>query len=410
MRGIAVLGILGAAGFSSAEASNYVDAVAEEIEVGPAGGWVRLFRDEATDGWHFLWAAGGDYIRLPMTAGLEVNDMGRTQLTGRTDLVDHAITACPGGGYLHVASANKESFNDSAYAFRYDSDFNLLAAGTLEEAEPNRFHNDLPILCTPELDATAFIASNHGATSLSVIGADATQESLHTLSNEVPRTEGGSLRMDPETGEVIVVGKSHSGKEFEVVALDANFEVTWKKSFRPLTDAALRPYWPQALMKINDHFLLAFMARDDNAGFSSDWGNAYLAVLDAEYEHLETIQISFYEPPEGGQRPGIARKGDQLLLTMDRNVQPVVFPIRLNAEAFGIEATEDTGGWWDTSASGGSGNGDETAGEGCSCASKAEPASTAWWGVGLAAFGLVRRRSARRGVPTNGTPGADSTL
>ena len=33
-------------------------------------------------------AAGGDYIRLPMTAGLEVNDMGRTQLTGRTDLVD----------------------------------------------------------------------------------------------------------------------------------------------------------------------------------------------------------------------------------------------------------------------------------------------------------------------------------
>ena len=43
------------------------------------------------------------------------------------------------------------------------------------EAEPNRFHNDLPSLCTPELDATAFIASNHGATSLSVIVRDATQ-------------------------------------------------------------------------------------------------------------------------------------------------------------------------------------------------------------------------------------------
>ena len=392
-----------------AAASEFIDAVAEEIEVGPAGGWVRLFRDEASDGWHFLWAAGGDYIRLPMTAGLQVEDLGRTSLTGRTDLVDHAITACPGGGYLHVASANKESFNDSAYAFRYDSDFNLLASGTLEEAEPSRFHNDLPILCTPELDATAFIASNHGPTSLAIIGEDATQESLHTLSSEVPRTEGGSLRMDPDTGEIIVIGKSSMGQEFEVAGLDANFEVVWKKSFRPLSDGSLRPYWPQALMKINDYFLLAFMARDDNAGFSSDWGNAYLAVLSSDYDHLETVQVSFYDPPEGGQRPGIARKGDQLLLTMDRNVQPVVFPIRLNAEAFGIEASEDTGGWWDTSASGGSGE-DGADSEGCACASTPRSGSWGAWGLSVALFGLVRRRSGARGVPADGAPGADSTL
>ena len=377
-----------------AAASDYVEAIAEEIEVGPAGGWVRLFRDQATDGWHFLWAAGGDYIRLPMTADLEVNDLGRSNLTGRTDLVDHAITACPGGGYLHVASANKESFNDSAYAFRYDSDFNLLAEGTLEEAEPNRFHNDLPIVCSPDLDATAFIASNHGATSLSVISAQATQKELIELSNEVPRTEGGSLRMDPDSGELIVVGKSFSGREFEVVALDSQMDVVWKKSFQPLSDTSLRPYWPQSLMKVNDHFLLAFMARDDNAGFSSDWGNAYLAILDSEYEHLDTAQISFYDPPEGGQRPALARKGDQLLLTMDRNVQPVLFRIRLNAEALGLEASEDTGGWWDTSGGGQDTAGGEDAGKtGCGCSTSPPLNGRGLWWLGLTALVWTRRRS-----------------
>jgi hypothetical protein len=343
-------------------ASDYIANVGEEVTVGPGGGWVRLFPDNDSGGWNFLWAAGGGYLLLPMSADLQVEDLGRKELTGRDDLVDHAITRCPSGGFLHVASANKESFNDSAYAFRYDDDFNLTASGTLEEAEPDRFHNDLPVVCSPLLNATVFMGSGHGAPSLSIVAEDMSQAELIPLPGDVPSTEGGSLRMDSESGELVVVG--HTGQSFTIVGLNSDQEVLWKTAFEPFTDNQLRPYWPQALMKVKEHFLLAFMARNESEGWTSDWGNVYLAVLDSEYAHLETVQISQYSAPEGAMRPGLARRGTQVLLTVDRNVQPQVFEIQLVAEAFGLTGEEDTGEGWDTS-SGGDGGADEDTGCGC---------------------------------------------
>jgi len=391
----------------SAEASDYIASVGEEITLGPGGGWVRLFPDTETDGWHFLWAAGGDFIRLPMSAALEVKDRDRQNLTGRTDLVDHAITRCPSGGYLHVASANKESFNDSAYAFRYDENFDLLSSGTLEEVEPSRKHNDLPVLCTPILDATAFIGSSGGAVSLSVVSEDASQSELISLGSAVPRTTGGSLRMDTETGELVVIGKDFSGQAIAVVGLDENYDVTWEKSFQPLEDASLRPYWPQALLQVKEHYLLAFMARDESAGWGSDWGNVYLAVLDANFEHLETVQVSQYSPPEGAQRPGLARRGTQVLLTVDRNVQPQLFEIRLLAEAFGLSEEDDTGAGWDTSSSGQ----DPSASSGCGCSSSRKE-SASWWILLGICFGLTRRRASgrARGLAADRPPGDDTAF
>ena len=379
-----------------AAAYDFIDSVGEEVELGPAGGWVRLFPDEANNGWHFLWAAGGDFVRLPMTLDFQVEDRNRKSLAGRTDLVDHAITRCPSGGYLHVASANVESFNDSAYAFRYDDDFNLIASGTLEEAEPARRHNDLPVICTPELMATAFIGGNHRSTSLSIVSEDATQADLIDLPGDVPRTEGGSLRIDPDSGELIVIGRGGMNRSLEVAGLDSDYNVLWKESFQPLSDSSLKPYWPQALLKVKDHYILAFMGRDESAGWGSDWGNVFLAILDSDYQHLETIPVSNYSPPEGAQRPGLARRGTQLLLTMDRNVQPVLFEIRLNADAFGIEGgQEDTSGGWDTSSSGGgTGDGDgggEGSGEGCSCGT-VSGRTVSWLPLMFAVF-LRRRRS-----------------
>jgi len=377
-------------------ASDYIESVGEEITLGPAGGWVRLFPDKATGDWHFLWAAGGDYLLLPMSSDFQVDDFDRRSIAGRNDLVDHAITACPSGGFLHVASAH----NESAYAFRYDDDFNLLVSGTLEEGEPTRRHNDLPILCTPTLDATSFISSNHSGTWLSIITGNATQSELIELPSDVPRTEGGSLRMEPGSDELMVLGRGNGGKTFEVAGLDTNYEVAWKKTISPLSDNSLRPYWPQALMRVKDHYLLAFMGRDESAGWSSDWGNVYLAVLDADFNHLETTQISQYSPPEGAQRPGLARKGNQLLITVDRNVQPQLFEVRLNAEAFGIVDGEDTGVGWDTAAkwddSGSPGGGEDAGEEGCSCSAQVTDNRRVLWPIVLGGL-LVFRRRVRKG-------------
>jgi MYXO-CTERM domain-containing protein len=370
------------------QAGDFIASVGAEKTLGPGGGWVRVFPDAQSDGWHFLWAAGGDYSLLPMSADLEVEDFDRRSLTGRTDLIDHAITRCPSGGYLHVASANQQSHNDSAYAFRYDDDFNLLASAVLEEQEPARLHNDLPVLCTPSLMATAFMGANFGGMYLSLIAEDASQQELIELPASVPKTEGGSFWVDPESGEIVVIGKSGQGSSFQLVGLDTDYQVAWSSEFQPLSDSSLRPYWPQALLKVKDHFLLAFMARNDQDGWESDWGNVFLAVLDSEFNHLETTPISNYSPPEGAQRPGLVRRGTQVLLTVDRNVQPQLFEIQLKPEAFGLGEGDETGGQWDT----GDGPTEEPPG-GCGCSVSPAPKDA----VGLfALFGglLIRRRRA----------------
>jgi uncharacterized protein (TIGR03382 family) len=370
-----------------AQASDYIASVGEEITLGPGGGWVRVFPDANSDGWHFLWAAGGDYSLLSMTADFQVEDFNRRNLTGRTDLIDHAITRCPSGGYLHVASANQQGPNDSAYAFRYDEDFNVTASGVLEEVESTRLHNDLPVLCSPLVNATAFMGTNFGSMYLSLIAEDATQTDLIELPAAVPKTEGGSLYVNPDNGEIVVVGKHGEGSGFDLVGLDSEYQVAWSRNFEPLSDRNLRPYWPQALLKIKDHFLLAFMARNDNDGWESDWGNIYLAVLDADFNHLESTQISNYTPPEGAQRPALVRRGTQVLLTVDRNVQPQLFEIQLEPEPFGLGEADETGGQWDTAQDGG---GDKEGG--CGCSGSSSPAGTL---ALLPIFGLLwtRRRA-----------------
>lgn len=387
-----ILGLL-LAFFQPAQAGDFIASVGAEQTLGPGGGWVRVFPDAQSDGWHFLWAAGGDYSLLPMSADLEVEDFDRRNLTGQTDLVDHAITRCPSGGYLHVASANKESHNDSAYAFRYDDDFNLVASASLEEAESSRYHNDLPVLCSPLLDATAFMGTNHGSMYLSLIAEDATQADLIELPASLPKTEGGSFWMDPVSEEIVVIGKSGEGSRFKVVGLDADYQVAWSSEFEPISDSSLRPYWPQALLKVKDHFLLAFMARNDQDGWNSDWGNVFLAVLDSEFNHLETTPISNYSPPEGAQRPGLVRRGSKVLLTVDRNVQPQLFEIQLVPEAFGLEGSDETGGEWDTAAEGGSDGKDG----GCGCESAPGPQAGLWLAsmLGMLTF---RRRPTRESV------------
>jgi hypothetical protein len=163
--------------------------------------------------------------------------------------------------------------------------------------------------------------------------------------------------------------------------IDSDWNVTDTTTIT-LLDPNLRAYWAQAVLRVGDHYILAFMARDEADGFGSDFGNVWLAVLNFELglEHVQ--RISNYDPSSGAMRPGLARKGDQLLVTVDRDVQPRIFSIDLNSVAFGFDLNGDTGGLWDT--------GGDSDTEGCGCSAVSPRVNYLW--VALLSLVSVRRR------------------
>jgi len=359
---------------------DFFDDIGEEVSTGLGGGWLRVFPNTSGEGWHLLWAAGGGYSLLPMTDDLEVEDFGRIELTGFDYLIDHSITRCPQGGFLHVASANLDEFNDSAYAFRYDDDFSLLSSEIIEERVSSRKHNDLPLVCTPELNATAFGTSSNGDSVIVELDDNGSPLSEHPLVGM--NTEGGTLLVEPETGDLLVFGMPHNGSDLNISRLDSDWNVVETIS-DTLLDPNIRSYWPQAVLRVGDHYIIAFMARDEEAGFSSDVGNVWLAVLNFELgvEHL--VRLTDYEPSTGAMRPGLARKGDTLLVTVDREVEPRIFSIELNSVAFGFDLNGDTGGLWDT------GIGDSDGG--CNCSSGESNLFSYY--LGLMGLMLIRRKT-----------------
>ena len=117
---------------STASADDYVLEISEEVHLeGIGGGWGRAFA--VGDGsWHYLFGGGGDYRYLPLTADYDFTFSETVDLTGRTDLVDHSISLCPDGTYLHMASGAVIVSDDSAWGFRYDSEWNLIAEADVD--------------------------------------------------------------------------------------------------------------------------------------------------------------------------------------------------------------------------------------------------------------------------------------
>ncbi len=370
---------------------DFFDEIGEEISTGIGGGWARVFPHSSGEGWNFLWAAGGGYSLLPMTDDLVVEDFGRVELTGADYLVDHAITPCPSGGFLHVASANLEEFNDSAYSFRYDDDFGLLSSQPIEERVSTRKHNDLPVVCSPGFNGTAFGMPQAGDTHIIELDQNGAQISEHPVTGI--NTEGGTLLVEPETGDLLVFGMGHSGSDLKISRLNGDLNVT-DTMLITLLDSNLRAYWPASVLRVGDHYIVSFMARDDSAGFGSDFGNVWLAVLNFELELEHVERLSNYEPPNGAMRPGLARKGSQLLVTVDREVEPRIFPIELNSVAFGFDLDGDTGGLWDTG-TGSTGGTDDTGGDsdsdGCGCSTGSFDLNYLW--MSLLPLVVIRRRA-----------------
>lgn len=353
--------------FASAQAAPLVVSVSEEIATGLGGGWGRAAPAES--GWHFFWSAGGDYVRLPMTDDLTVTDRGRTPLTGHTDLIDHALTACPDGSWLHAASANVSAANDTAYVFRYDADFGLVGDALVDQ-DGSTAHNDLAVVCSGVVDGVAWGGQDpHFAR----IAADGSVEEIVALEG-APSLMGASLAWRADTLWAVNFGMDGT---LQVSSYDADLQLLDQVEVAP--DDGPRAYWGQGLLRVGQTWVLAHMARDDSEGWPLDLGDVYLSFYDDDWTLLERDQLSENPTSDGGMRPGLALDGDELLVLYDKDVQPRIYDVRLDLDALGPpdpDAEDDTGG------------GDAT--PGCGCTTPGAPPGISV--IGLALLAHSRRR------------------
>ena len=328
----------------------------------PTGGpWARaLALGEGQ--WALAFTANGGYYRAPLEAeaggGWSVRDDRKVALNDTSELKDHAIARCPDGSWLHVASANVDVPNDSAYAWRYDEDFGLLASGIVEEREPARPHNDLPLACTELFEGTLLSEIAQRPTgNFFRIGDDAQLAEMLPAEDE-PIHTGSSLLRSGDGARLLHLGITpFTNTPMVINAYDDQLQLAEQHEV-PLAQPPERAYWPQGALALGeDYVMVAYMVRDDtDPAFSSgDEGDVHVAILDARdgYAVAESRAITDYASRDvAAMRPGLARQGDQVLLTFDAENRPVVVELTLDLGALGV--TDDglpSGGGDDDTAS-----------------------------------------------------------
>jgi len=305
--------------------------------------WARMF--PVGDGtWHFFRAAGGGYQHHFVDSdGITLLDNG-IELTGRTDLVDHAISLCPDGSFLHVASTNSQpNANDGAWAFRYDADLNKVAEYQIASADTDRQYNDAPAVCTGVVDGTLFTYSDvhpdaADYASFDVLGNDAVVSETIQI-NSQPNTSGSSMLWENESQTLLLVRAWTVGPKLVVDRYDADMNLVGQPQEVQITDSDQDLYWPQSMLRIDSYYFLAFMEREATGReWSTDTGNVWVAVFDLDFNLIERQQVTDYQPEDGSDvtigamQPWLARQGDSLLVIYDRSVQPTLTRIEVDPD------------------------------------------------------------------------------
>lgn len=369
----------------AAFAGPYVVDVGEVVGLPVGGLWARA--EPADAGWSFFWAAGGDLRNVVLTDELTLDDRQAGFLTGRSDLIDHAIAHCPDGTWLHAASSQVNAPNDTARLFHYDAEWNLLAQAVVVEAATDTFTNDMILLCTDAARLVAF-SGPQGRVHVYPIEDDLSTTEL-PLQGYLPQIMGGSMAWVEERGQLVSIGRAYGqpvwGRWFTLdgVVDDDELEL-------PLSTEGEDAYWPQRTLRVGEHWVVVYMWRPDDGTFAADEGNVRLAVFDLDWNLVELVRLTDYPGPTGGMRPWITRKGDQLLALWDKEQVPQAVLVTLDLDALGSEGDADSG------SDGGSDSGsplDGGGGEACGCGGGG-PARPAL-GALLLAFALGSRRHGR---------------
>ena len=388
---------------SSALAGPHITSVGPQVELEVAGTWGRVIPTE--EGWMYTFSRSNDYWVAPLERSGDAWDLildGQIQLTDHGDLKDHAIRICPDGTYLHTASLNLDEPNDSAYVYRYDGDWNPIGDAVIEEREPTRRHNDMPLLCSSVFTGTAFSGSGDAA-GFFRINDDLSSERVAGLPREANST-GASMLADKDRGVFEFITTSVEGDLIRFT-FDQDFNVVDQRSTPIAEGGGEITYWPQSALKVGDYYVVAVMSRQ--ASWSGDDGDIILIVLGEDWNDLyQRVNVTNNPEDNLGMRPWIARKGSTLLVSYDRQREHTVIEVGLDLTAFGLEPGEDDTGWGsgqpgsdggsDGSGDGssdGSGDSGEAASDagGCGCAATSTGGGGLAFALGL--LGLARRRA-----------------
>jgi hypothetical protein len=346
----------------------YITAVDAPVQLRVAGAWTRVIH--TGDEWKVAFSTNSSFWIQDLVQEVDGDPSSwvltgeRRDLQDRADTKDHSILRCPDGTYLHIASANIAAPNDSAYGWRYDEDFNIIASVTIEEGVAERHHNDMVMMCS-RLGTGVIFPSVRGSEGGNVFfpldDALSTGETFSLDPN--PYAEGGALLADRDEDIIYHTGSDEFGQGLVVRTYDADWQTIDYQSL-DVIEPPMRPFWPQRLMQVGDHFLLAFVARNDQNGQGNGGeGNIYVAVLDSNFQLLERQQISTYPDNAGkAMRPWMARSGTRLMVSYDAETEHTIAELTLNAAAFGLDEDDL---YADTAYSpGGDGAGDGNGGNG----------------------------------------------
>jgi MYXO-CTERM domain-containing protein len=335
-----------------------------------------------------------------MSDSLEMDVSSQMRLAEWENTKDHGIQRCPDGSFLHVYSINVT--NDGARAARYGLDWDILAQGEVETNAPERAHNDMPVICSEHLQGVAFTNHSDFKATFFEIGPDATVTDTHTIDTNA-HISGAAFVYDKDSDRFLMIANGdHTDPGLQAIWINRDLSIDDRVRFSPIPSLS-RHFWPQALMRVGDHWLLAFLGVTTPGQYLSDDGDVYVAVLDNDFNTLETIKVSDNTDGSGmgSARPSFARYTDQLLVAWDKGFLPYVAVITLDLVALGLD--EDDSGFVAPSSaedaedgapcdSGGQDtNASDRCVKGCGCATKGLAPQTGW-ALLLGLVGLARRR------------------
>jgi hypothetical protein len=312
------------------------------IDVDRSGNWGRVYPAEDGVSWDLFIASGGDYLRYPMDADF-VPDLTRGQaLTGRTDLVDHSITRCPDGSWLHVSSSTTLLPDDTAWAFRYDADFTRTAEVQLYAAEPTQVHRDMPLLCTETFAATGFFDPENRLP-FRLVELDDAAQPVRVDEPDFGAVATGSVLMDLDGALGIAsfpgveVDYLHVS-EFSLPGLDLI-----DRHLQDVSPPGEKAYWSQGFARVGDRYVLAYMSRDETAGFASHDGNVWLGVFNLDWRLIERVPITTNVAPLGGMQPWITFRDDTIVLTYTKDLRTYRYDIVVDRVEAGLDPAPEAG-------------------------------------------------------------------
>ena len=313
-----------------------------------SGNWARAY-PAAGGGWDLFITGGDTYNVMKMDADFNVvSDRQRLVTDWPHRLVDHQITQCPDGSWLHVASANVDRPNDSAYLFRYDADFNMVCNATVGERDPVYSYNDAPLICTGGLsetdpmDGTATHSEREDLEKAPFLFFDADCNQTHSEPHPIRPSPSGSSIIHDEAGGYFWQIRT-TPDDFPVLfQLYSDWMTPVDKSVTidTLVPEGFTTHWPQAAIPVGDYYVVAHLARDPSIIYNADKGDVWVQVFNRDLEHLQAVRITEFTDGEGAQRPWLSVRDNTLVLVYDHDLWPRLVPITLDAEMLGLEGEE----------------------------------------------------------------------